>query len=148
MQVHDSACPSETRPSSEQTCPGPQSCALWTPGPWSQCSVACGLGLQTRNITCVDLQGQLSSRCIEEKPKTWRQCLKNQLECREENSGWNHVIDNLQHSVYIDKEGQEQVQSFKLDHKMKFLESTSKEAKVESVFLKLCAKLLILCWII
>ena len=78
----------------------------------------------------------------------WRQCLKNQLDCREENSGWNHVVDNLQCSVYIDTEGQEQVQSFKLNHKIEFLESTSNEAKVYSVFLTLCAKLLIIGWII
>lgn len=55
----------------------------WHPGPWSPCSVSCGLGIQTRELECVqELNAKLKMRvapgaCIE-KPNIKRtgQCKK------------------------------------------------------------------------
>ena len=145
FQVHDSACPSDRRPSSVQSCPGPQHCAVWTTGPWSWCSATCGLGLQTRNVSCKDLQGKPSTLCIEKKPENWRPChSEKQTDCLEDNSGWNQVIDDIEHTVYLDSEGKEQIHSYKVSHKVEFLESSCNGVKLEAVLTMLCVKLWIL----
>ena len=48
----------------------------WEEGQWTQCSRACGGGLQTRTITCVDGEKTpvLDSECVGTKPATQRTC--------------------------------------------------------------------------
>ncbi|CAF1629492.1 unnamed protein product, partial [Adineta ricciae] len=52
-----SKCPQPT-PSEQQTCHAPDSnlCSTlrWSSGPWSDCSVTCGTGIQQRNVYCHD----------------------------------------------------------------------------------------------
>jgi hypothetical protein len=39
-----------------------------------QCQPSCGLGSQTRYVTCQGSDGNISDKCVEEKPITERQC--------------------------------------------------------------------------
>ncbi|KAM9466151.1 papilin isoform 1-T1 [Clarias gariepinus] len=55
--VEDSLCETYTpRPVSQQTC-SMQHCARYSVSSWSQCSVTCGSGEQTREVTCVGSAG-------------------------------------------------------------------------------------------
>ena len=48
----------------------------WEEGEWTQCSRACGGGLRTRTVTCVDGEGNsvLDSECSAAKPATQETC--------------------------------------------------------------------------
>ena len=46
----------------------------WTTGNWSGCDGACGVGTETRSVTCVSTLGGSSSQCTEPKPISERPC--------------------------------------------------------------------------
>ncbi|XP_062863790.1 papilin isoform X1 [Trichomycterus rosablanca] len=57
--VEDSLCETYSlRPVSQQNC-NMQQCAKYSVSAWSQCSVTCGSGEQTRDIICMDSSGAL-----------------------------------------------------------------------------------------
>ncbi|XP_032863647.2 A disintegrin and metalloproteinase with thrombospondin motifs 3 isoform X2 [Tyto alba] len=66
--VHFKYCsgdrPESRRPCNRRPCP-----AHWKASPWSECSVTCGEGMETRQITC-----RAGDRCDGEKPEAARVC--------------------------------------------------------------------------
>ncbi len=48
----------------------------WDPGPWSDCSVACGGCTQTRTVVCMDASGQpvVDQLCTDPRPATSQSC--------------------------------------------------------------------------
>ncbi|XP_029454565.1 papilin isoform X2 [Rhinatrema bivittatum] len=65
------------RPPSQQVC-NLQRCAVWSVGPWSECSTKCGEGVQNRTVTCtMDSGSQLQDfACLlEVKPPTSQRCV-------------------------------------------------------------------------
>ena len=51
------------------------------------------------------------------------------------------MIDDIEHTVYLDSEGKEQIHSYKVRHKVEFLESSCNGVKLEAVLTMLCVKL-------
>ncbi|KAG8126097.1 hypothetical protein E2320_021399 [Naja naja] len=82
--VDDTECASLTeKPRSTQPC-SLQRCATWVSGPWSECSVSCGEGIQTRTVSCQVEQGPqiLDIACLREpkpqhtQPCIWENCIQ------------------------------------------------------------------------
>ncbi|XP_053111490.1 papilin isoform X2 [Hemicordylus capensis] len=73
----DVECASLTeRPRSTQPC-NMRQCAMWTTGPWSECSTSCGEGIQTRTVLCRSELGSqtLDVACLtERKPPHTQPC--------------------------------------------------------------------------
>ncbi|XP_048583653.1 thrombospondin type-1 domain-containing protein 4 isoform X2 [Nematostella vectensis] len=67
--------PKVTRPCQLPPCPPPNE---WKTGPWRQCSVTCGTGIETRTVECMDVEQNITqeeSACFEKpKPHTTRRC--------------------------------------------------------------------------
>ncbi|XP_070795834.1 papilin [Pituophis catenifer annectens] len=76
--VDDTECASLTeKPRSTQPC-NLQRCATWVSSPWSECSVSCGEGIQTRTVSCQVEQGSqiLDIACLREpKPQHTQPCI-------------------------------------------------------------------------
>ncbi|XP_007428164.1 papilin isoform X1 [Python bivittatus] len=76
--VDDIECASLTeKPRSTQPC-SQRRCATWVTGPWSECSVSCGEGIQTRTVSCQVEQGSkiLDVACMKEpKPRHTQPCI-------------------------------------------------------------------------
>uniref|UniRef100_A0A8C5RFT5 Papilin, proteoglycan like sulfated glycoprotein n=1 Tax=Laticauda laticaudata TaxID=8630 RepID=A0A8C5RFT5_LATLA len=76
--VDGTKCASLTeKPHSTQPC-NLQRCATWVSGPWSECSVSCGEGIQTRTVSCQVEQGPqiLDIACLREpKPQHTQPCI-------------------------------------------------------------------------
>ncbi|XP_075606960.1 A disintegrin and metalloproteinase with thrombospondin motifs 3 isoform X4 [Balearica regulorum gibbericeps] len=66
--VHFKYC-SGDRPESRRPCNRVPCPAQWKAGPWSECSVTCGEGTETRQIVC-----RAGDRCDGEKPESVRVC--------------------------------------------------------------------------
>ncbi|XP_071773886.1 A disintegrin and metalloproteinase with thrombospondin motifs 3 [Centroberyx gerrardi] len=66
--VHSKYCngekPESRRPCNRVPCP-----AQWRTGPWSECSVTCGEGMERRLVTC-----RIGDQCNGEKPEAIRPC--------------------------------------------------------------------------
>ncbi|XP_071745117.1 A disintegrin and metalloproteinase with thrombospondin motifs 9 isoform X2 [Lepeophtheirus salmonis] len=64
------------KPEKEMPCEGPCEGVKWTYSKWSDCSVTCDGGFQTRNATCVDEDSNHldESHCQKEKPLLKRAC--------------------------------------------------------------------------
>ena len=77
---HDeNMCRRHEKPRSTQACPGIP-CPVWRTGDWSDCSVSCGKGVETRNITCEE--GHVNFTCsASEKPIMVRPCLQKVRHC-------------------------------------------------------------------
>uniref|UniRef100_UPI0025403722 papilin n=1 Tax=Euleptes europaea TaxID=460621 RepID=UPI0025403722 len=90
--VDDTECASLTeKPRSAQPC-NMQRCATWTTGPWSECSVSCGEGIQSRTVTCrtgLGLQTQDVACLTQPKPPQTQPCIEDN--CIHE-VGW-HIGD-------------------------------------------------------
>ena len=71
----------KARPVSVSEC-SPEVCGRggWTSSPWSPCSASCGLGTQTRTVSC-----RPGLRCDQKRPTSSRHC---RGPCRQEGSGW------------------------------------------------------------
>ncbi|XP_072719087.1 A disintegrin and metalloproteinase with thrombospondin motifs 3 isoform X3 [Ciconia boyciana] len=66
--VHFKYC-SGDRPESRRPCNRVPCPAQWKAGPWSECSVTCGEGMESRQIMC-----RAGDRCDGEKPESVRVC--------------------------------------------------------------------------
>lgn len=77
---HDeNMCRRHEKPRSTQACPDIP-CPVWRTGDWSDCSVSCGNGVETRNITCEE--GHVNFTCsASEKPIMVRPCLQKVRHC-------------------------------------------------------------------
>jgi thrombospondin motif-containing protein 9 len=64
----------DKQPPTTQTCINPTLCANWKTGEWGQCSATCGGGTQTRSVSCIDTNGNISTNCLETKPNTTQPC--------------------------------------------------------------------------
>ncbi|XP_070536311.1 A disintegrin and metalloproteinase with thrombospondin motifs 18-like isoform X2 [Ptychodera flava] len=58
-------CPSQ-KPKKWQTCNTQECPPKWVPGKWSECSVTCGRGGRTRNVTCTSVDSKGSHRRLPE----------------------------------------------------------------------------------
>lgn len=65
----------DQKPPTTQFCRRP-ACFQWQATNWTQCSTNCGLGERTRNIQCVNGEGEAvsPSLCAEDRPKTREIC--------------------------------------------------------------------------
>ncbi|XP_063170025.1 ADAMTS-like protein 3 [Candoia aspera] len=80
--VNDSLCDSSKRPPpmtrvcSTRLCP-----PRWQVGPWRQCTAACGIGIQTREVHCQQPEGSVvgAESCKDPKPHSLQPC--NQVDC-------------------------------------------------------------------
>ena len=72
---HDeSMCRPHEKPISTRKCVGIP-CPVWRTGDWSECSVTCGKGLETRNVICEHEHVNFTCNALE-KPSTVRSCLQ------------------------------------------------------------------------
>ena len=73
-QLDSSRCVASSMPTTQQTC-GTGACT-WQQGDWSECSLPCGGGTQSRSVKCTDPFGALapSSRCTGTQPVTAESC--------------------------------------------------------------------------
>ena len=80
-----------------------------------QCQPRCGLGSQTRYMTCEDSDGNMSDKCGEKKPTTVRQrevpCFDN-LEDNGGSNKWVTSVDGNYNTIYFDHGGSEKSQDF------------------------------------
>nr|XP_025041606.1 A disintegrin and metalloproteinase with thrombospondin motifs 3-like isoform X1 [Pelodiscus sinensis] len=74
--------PESRRPCNRTPCPAP-----WKAGPWAECSVTCGEGTESRQVTC-----RAGDHCDGEKPESVRVCklapcnvTMKQIKCEKEN---------------------------------------------------------------
>ncbi|XP_036384596.1 A disintegrin and metalloproteinase with thrombospondin motifs 3-like [Megalops cyprinoides] len=67
--VHSTYC-SREKPESQRPCNRIPCPAQWVTGPWSQCSVSCGEGVQRRLVTC-----RIRDQCYGERPQATRPCV-------------------------------------------------------------------------
>ena len=70
-----------------------------------QCQPRCGLGSQTRYVTCEDSDGNMSDKCGEEKPTPEKQCSVQCFDNIVEKVGskkWVTVVDGQYDSEYYD----------------------------------------------
>ncbi|CAB3983523.1 A disintegrin and metallo ase with thrombospondin motifs 14 [Paramuricea clavata] len=66
-----------TKPSDSKPCFLKDCEPTWSTGNWSECSATCGLGSQTRDVLCVDQQGQRTNGCDTNKqPESRINCRK------------------------------------------------------------------------
>ncbi|XP_071546968.1 protein madd-4 isoform X10 [Panulirus ornatus] len=73
VRVADHYC-ATPRPRHRQPC-NEQDCFRWYDGIWSQCSVTCGDGVQTRVVLCRDVSGRSSRLCNDDqRPPDTRSC--------------------------------------------------------------------------
>ncbi|KAF2367243.1 Thrombospondin type-1 (TSP1) repeat [Trinorchestia longiramus] len=73
-KVADHYCNQSIRPHHRRYC-NTHDCPRWYEGLWSQCSVTCGSGRQTRVVHCRDWLGHSSSQCSQlMKPEVTRLC--------------------------------------------------------------------------
>ncbi|KAB0387797.1 hypothetical protein FD755_002753 [Muntiacus reevesi] len=64
------------KPASAQRCEGHDCMTVWEAGVWSECSVTCGKGMQSRVIQCMHkITGRHGNECFSsEKPAAYRPC--------------------------------------------------------------------------
>ncbi|XP_069780995.1 A disintegrin and metalloproteinase with thrombospondin motifs 3-like isoform X1 [Narcine bancroftii] len=74
--VHSKYCTGE-RPASRRACNRKPCPAQWKTGPWLECSVTCGEGIEQRQVTC-----RANNHCGGEKPEVMRVCRR--PPCRDE----------------------------------------------------------------
>ncbi|XP_030579021.1 thrombospondin type-1 domain-containing protein 4 [Archocentrus centrarchus] len=81
VQVSDSLCDSNSRPSTQEEACNLQPCpAFWDIGEWSECSKTCGLGMQHRQVLCRQVYANRTlnihtNRCRHlERPETASTC--------------------------------------------------------------------------
>ncbi|PIK59520.1 putative A disintegrin and metalloproteinase with thrombospondin motifs 9 isoform X2 [Apostichopus japonicus] len=78
VAVQRSECSSDIKPKTKATCHRPpcQVPTRWTTGPWSPCSVTCGEGIQSRDITCERDDNEVTNKnCVRDlKPSKQRTC--------------------------------------------------------------------------
>lgn len=74
-KVPDSQC-DRKRPKDVASCERAP-CPTWEVGPWSKCSIACGVGIQTRSADCVDKTHQRMPCSPDTAPVTTRPCYRN-----------------------------------------------------------------------
>ncbi|GFU37857.1 a disintegrin and metalloproteinase with thrombospondin motifs 9 [Nephila pilipes] len=99
----DKKCNRLLRPTHIKTCHLP-SCGRWTTGKWSECTVTCGTGIQTRRVLCTypDETNSSDDMCnFNSKPKKDRTCHANQ--CLNQSStsqeiGHNNVDHGSEHN--------------------------------------------------
>ncbi|KAM6170913.1 papilin [Erethizon dorsatum] len=66
------------KPPSTQAC-NLHRCAAWSAGPWGECSVTCGAGIQRRSVSCRGDEGSLlpASACsLEDRPPLMETCVQ------------------------------------------------------------------------
>ncbi|CAH7022422.1 Adamts19 [Phodopus roborovskii] len=64
------------KPATAQRCEGQDCMTVWEAGVWSQCSISCGKGMQSRVIQCMHkITGRHGNECFSsEKPAAYRPC--------------------------------------------------------------------------
>ena len=123
IKVDEELCAmEEERPSSVSQCEGSEECRgggrdswnswdSWDSGPWSPCSARCGLGTQTRAVTC-----RPGHRCEGDRPPTSRHCRGT---CHHNGAGWVRV----NHSLELEDE-EEEDSKVNMTSKAEFLETS------------------------
>lgn len=72
------SCDASQTPSSKDEC-REQACVVWSAGPWSDCSVICGEGIQNREVLCRTIDSEVTNEelCSEIlRPNDTRSCLR------------------------------------------------------------------------
>ncbi|XP_065902565.1 A disintegrin and metalloproteinase with thrombospondin motifs 7-like isoform X2 [Dysidea avara] len=87
-------CDNETKPESQDECNNHPCHNYWNTGDWNRCSVDCGEGIQRRNVTCRDANGNTihKDNCsLLAKPHTERSCAGNMCIHKWIKSNWTNV---------------------------------------------------------
>ncbi|XP_054160679.1 protein madd-4-like isoform X2 [Oppia nitens] len=82
VKVDDNNCPKQ-KPINQKSC-NTQECPQWFEGAWSQCSVTCDTGYQTRPVVCRDVRGFYSNECNNETKPLDRQNCSTGIKCSKE----------------------------------------------------------------
>ncbi|ESO98336.1 hypothetical protein LOTGIDRAFT_213961 [Lottia gigantea] len=77
--------------------------SIWKTGPWTQCSVSCGEGMNLRTVRCVDNVGNTTNDCPLPKPDSKKNC--QQSACFSSSQGQSSCSDEFQwcHLVPVHK---------------------------------------------
>ncbi|KAL7990400.1 hypothetical protein Chor_013830 [Crotalus horridus] len=70
--MHSKYCAGE-KPDTRRSCSRIPCPAQWRTGPWSQCSVSCGKGIQQRQVVCKSNDNSIG-QCDSEKPEAFQVC--------------------------------------------------------------------------
>uniref|UniRef100_A0A8C3J9Z0 ADAM metallopeptidase with thrombospondin type 1 motif 3 n=1 Tax=Calidris pygmaea TaxID=425635 RepID=A0A8C3J9Z0_9CHAR len=97
--VHFKYCGGE-RPESRRPCNRLPCPAQWKPGPWSECSVTCGEGTESRQISC-----RAGDHCQGEKPDSVRVCKL--APCNGKRTSGNHLLSMTTASLVVEQTSNE-----------------------------------------
>ncbi|XP_076354586.1 thrombospondin type-1 domain-containing protein 4-like isoform X2 [Tachypleus tridentatus] len=71
----DLQCQAVEKPLNKQACNLAECRPEWYVTEWSECTKSCDTGVQTRSVTCVDLEQQISQQCnLAERPNARQAC--------------------------------------------------------------------------
>ncbi|XP_072420890.1 ADAMTS-like protein 3 isoform X1 [Chiloscyllium punctatum] len=72
------ACDKAKRPASARKCKSSKCNVEWRMGPWRQCAATCGIGFQSRRVTCIHKRSNetvADQYCgWKKRPTTWQRC--------------------------------------------------------------------------
>lgn len=76
-EVSADQCPVGQKPEEIRNCASAPCSAKWETSEWSQCSLECGRGLQTRDVKCISGANEMpAEKCKEEKPTSVQSCVQ------------------------------------------------------------------------
>lgn len=79
QETHDRHCSIDDKPAVRKACGNNNCMPTWFSTPWTECSVTCGHGVETRRVSCLDGEGAKVGGCKAwERPQQRRACYPKQ----------------------------------------------------------------------